>query len=542
MDSNCATVVIDEAYRWHHERRHGLSLWWAGHRAAAAAVLSTLVGRETPEAEELAESLRPQTGHFGLVVQAPEYVVAAVDVVRSYPLYYVDAASGCAVGNNAEWVLQRAGEAEPDDLSLLEAAMAGYVTGRYTLFRQLRQLRAGEVSLWRAGQRLDSARHYLHIPQALNRAPVASQCEMLGAAIDVAVNRLLDVAAGAPIWVPLSGGLDSRLVLGKLVERGYDNLQAFSYGTRGNSDARIARNVARELGVPWRFVATTRTEARRFYASEERRTYWRYADGHCGIPTAQDLLPILKLRDERALPHDTMVVNGQTGDFISGGHVPDSLMAGEPSNNTLIAAIVDKHYRLWRRLKTSENISRVEARIREVLDLAAGNSPLGCERAVALYQCWELEERQAKLVVNGQRTYDYVGLHWHLPLWDRGFVEFWRDIPPVALYRQALYQHYLQNWNFRGLFRDRARATWGWGPGTMAVILPLSWGARLLLGRRRRDWLFEYLKYFNRFGMHYACFRYRDFARHAHDLQQANSLYAQSWLEEQGLNWYLSRT
>ena len=41
-----------------------------------------------------------------------------------------------------------------------------------------------------------------------------------------------------------------------------------------------------------------------------------------------------------------------------------------------------------------------------------------------LYEKWEYEERQIKYVVNGQKTYDFWGVDWFLPLWDSEFVKF----------------------------------------------------------------------------------------------------------------------
>ena len=45
------------------------------------------------------------------------------------------------------------------------------------------------------------------------------------------------------IFVPLSGGLDSRLVLSKLIELGAKNISSFSYGNPYNSDAMRAKEL-----------------------------------------------------------------------------------------------------------------------------------------------------------------------------------------------------------------------------------------------------------------------------------------------------------
>ena len=50
------------------------------------------------------------------------------------------------------------------------------------------------------------------------------------------IKRIIDKYEGKKILVPLSGGLDSRLVLAKLVEHGYQNLEAVTYGINNNGN------------------------------------------------------------------------------------------------------------------------------------------------------------------------------------------------------------------------------------------------------------------------------------------------------------------
>jgi asparagine synthetase B (glutamine-hydrolysing) len=56
--------------------------------------------------------------------------------------------------------------------------------------------------------------------------------------------------------IPLSGGLDSRLIAYFLQK--YDNVQAFSYGVTWNqeksNEVKIARHIAKELGIPWSHI------------------------------------------------------------------------------------------------------------------------------------------------------------------------------------------------------------------------------------------------------------------------------------------------
>jgi asparagine synthase (glutamine-hydrolysing) len=359
----------------------------------------------------------------------------------------------------------------------------------------------------------------------------------LAAALDAAIDRLIDKAGGRPIWVPLSGGLDSRFILAKLVERSYRPLFAFSYGPSSNSDAAIARMVAERLGVDWRFVATPGRQIRDFFESPARRDYWRFADGLASVPNMQDVHPLGVLRETRLLPTDAMIVNGQTGDFISGAHIPSRLIAAKQVTPAeLLDAVIGKHFSLWPPLLTPERRRGLHARIATALGIDPGGPLMAAAAASSAYERFEYAERQSKFVVNGQRSYEWHGLAWHLPLWDRDVVELFARAPLADRSGQALYRRCLHEWDYRGVFSGITRRVTAWPRVTSAMIAPVAIGLRLAVGRSRRDSLFRYLNYFDRFGDHYKAFGFREFARRAQDMRNPASLYVRRWLRENGVD------
>jgi len=237
---------------------------------------------------------------------------------------------------------------EVDVISLLEFRMAGYVTGRRTLYRSLSQLQAGEVLVWTEDLSTPTIeRYFLFYCDEHTRAGEEDLVEELSEITNAIFNRVIEEAGGAPIWIPLSGGLDSRLVLCKLKELGYDNVTAFSYGPKGNYEAKAAKEVAERVGVPWHFVPVGMGEARRFFWSEGRRRYWRFADGLCSVPNMQDIQVLSMMMEKGLISHDCVIINGQSGDFITGGHIPASFMEDTPNVSLLLERIIDKHYSQW---------------------------------------------------------------------------------------------------------------------------------------------------------------------------------------------------
>lgn len=529
------TVLLNERFGWTSQKLGALSVHGYGDRKEIDAIAGALSKSARPGIAAAERAVHAAHGHFAAIVEGPDFLLACVDHCRSIPVFFASGEGGPVVSNDAHLLKAEAGLENPDELSALEAAMAGFVTGRYTLYEGLSQLQAGDL-LWhdKRGGGTELRQYYDYRPGTMNPASETALIEQLGDVTDRAIGRVIEHANGRPIWVPLSAGLDSRLILCKLVEKGYRDLFAFTYGPAGNDEARAARAIAERLGVEWRFWPDTARQMRALYRSPTRVAYWAYGDGLCTLPNLQDFPVLHRLTERGDIPEGVVVVNGQTGDFISGGHIPKALWEQDsPTLNDLFEAIVAKHYSLWRSLKTPENLASLRARVCENLGIR-GDERLTCEQAATLYERFEYLERQAKHIINGQRNYDFLGLDWALPLWDREFVDFWRDVPYEHKFRQRLYKRYLQNWDFKGLFRGFNPVVWQW-PGAMKAVLPLFRVVRLLFGADARDRLQRSLLYFGMYRHMYAPFGYRYFLRHAQNLRNPISVLSQRWLAEMGI-------
>jgi asparagine synthase (glutamine-hydrolysing) len=252
------------------------------------------------------------------------------------------------------------------------------------------------------------------------------------------------------------------------------------------------------------------------------------------LPNPQDIVPLQELMRQGHVRPGDFIVNGQSGDFITGNHIPERLLNADVDVADVLDAIIEKHFALWRSLQTEENLVKIKGRILEVLGLK-GDEIIGPQGAAALYEQWEYQERQAKFVVAGQRIYDFLGLSWRLPLWDQELIYLFRDLPARRKFGQAPYRAYLRQYDYKGLFQDFHRPVWHW-PGAMKAVLPAARIIRLTKGRDARDRFLKKFLYFGNFRHHYAPFRYRDFVAHVDDLRSPISLLVAVWLKERGVS------
>lgn len=398
--------------------------------------------------EELIQFVAQLNGFFAIIAQLPGAVVACVDKIRSIPIFYASREARFYASDDAEWVRQQVGARDVDALARLEFLLTGYVTGEDTLFPDVKQLQAGEcivASYHSDGLKVEARRYYRFNHNEPNASVSEKQLqEQLTAIMTGAIRRLVEVADGRQLVIPLSGGYDSRLIVLLLRELGYENLVTFTYGVPENHEARISREVANALGYRWEFVPYSRRAWREWDASPEREAFRIYGSGWASLPHVQDWPAVWALQKQGLVSSDAMFVPGHTGDFICGGHIPPALRTARTIQaRDVVDSIFFRHYNLlqpnrrrireWHELFRNRILERTEA-------VSIGNAV----EAANAYEKWEWQERQGKYIVNSVRVYEFWGYEWWCPFWDFQVMHFWENV--ALRYRTPeIYQTVIKN-------------------------------------------------------------------------------------------------
>ncbi len=403
------------------------------------------------------ELLRGLNGHFALAAEARGELCFAVDPMRSVPLFFRQDGAALAVSDEYE-ALRRPGDAM-DPGALIELATAGMVIGQGTLYPGIRSLQAGEAARFGAdGLRFD--RYYDYCCAYDLDADEEALCAELDRITVAALERTLAFCGGRQIVLPLSGGLDSRLLAAMLKRLGRDDVFCFAYGLPGNRELAKSREVAGVLGYSWRHVPYELEGIRRALFSEEARRYKAMAFGGVSLPFIDDWAALWTLKRQGMVDDDAVILTGQSGDFICGSHLK-YLLDPEWHDDPLdvAGALIQKHFSNWFDLL---DLPGVQERIRSGIARDAQGFALDTvEGCAAFYEYWECQERQVKYVVNGCRGYEFFGYGWAYPLWDRELMDFWKR-PSIGLRMDSyLYRKYLADYDPFQLFQaDRRRDRW----------------------------------------------------------------------------------
>jgi asparagine synthase (glutamine-hydrolysing) len=467
-------------------------------------------------------------GNFSLIIKdSDNKVFACVDRIKSFPLVYRYDNQGLLITNDIGKDKYNF-DLRKDEIAFLEFKMTGYVTGKDTLFSDIYQLQAAEA-LYFDGQNRPVTKSYFLF---FNRESVDGKKEKIMERlheINLKIfKKLIERLDGRTVYVALSAGLDSRFVLCMLKSLGYKQLKAFSYGIPDNWDARGAKAAAQRLGVPWFFLPYNRKSAREIFFSEDGKRYFQFSHLLSVTPFFQDFYALHYLKRERKLSSDIVIINGQTGDFITGDHVPEAFnRRGTVSKDDLLDAIIKKHYSLWSHLHTDSNLDAMRKRILSVLPFYPEDT-LDREYAMKLYELWEWRERQCKYVVNGQRSYDFFGLAWELPLWDDEYLYFWSSLPFKFKFKQDLYKEYLSKFDFFGLFKNHNYRRYN-SPRYVEFLKYLF----IFTGRKRFEYRKVFLSYWQNNSYLYAIYPYFEYLKDARFHRHAISYLVKYLLEKE---------
>lgn len=380
--------------------------------------------------------IKQLNGFYAMVQNKDGIICAAVDRVRSIPIFYSLKEGSFYISCDPHWIQEKIQSSDIDEVAAAEFMLTGYVTGKDTLYRDIKQLQAGEaLTLDNRSDvlRVKTVRYNQYIP---GNYSISTQEEIFSELDQVLLRifeRLIKFASGRTIVIPLSGGYDSRLIAVMLKRLGYKNLIAFSYGKRENKESEISKKVAESLGIKWEFVPYSNEDWHRWYLSEEFENYSRMAGGLSSVPHIQDWPAVWELKRRELIPEDSIFVPGHGADILSGRVT--KIITDNPIDP--IEAIFKQNYSLWK-CSSVKYIDLFKSRIFRSFDMA-----MLSQDNVSIFESWRVRERHAKFIINSLRAYEFWNYSWWIPFWDTEYMDFWSRIPTNMKLDQKIYKSYV---------------------------------------------------------------------------------------------------
>ncbi len=452
--SKGSSVFSQKERGWKQRYHKGVKIHFCGkfNTKYFSHLIKILLSGDQPNLSMLEAHLIGCTNNNSFIIETDRFTFASTDRLRTKPIFYTTVNESIHVStcpkNIAMW-----GQNHICPNAALAIQMSGCTIGRETIYEAIFQLCAGEY-LFASANRLRVSKYSHYITKSPKELSMEQACKELRNVTLGIFEELRDKLDGTPILIPLSAGYDSRLVISALKFIGTKNLRSVSYGYENGFEVSTAREIALYLGVPWFRITPHSKQKTAFLRSSEFTDYLDYVDNLSSVPFLQDIHHFWELKREHGIDDGTYVINGNTGDFISGNHIPADFNEN-PNVDDIVEKICEKHFSLWKHDVNSQNLADIKIMLTdELLSYKNCGEFLNTKNAFILFESFEFLHRQTKYVISGQQAYEYLGFRWALPLWHGQFIDFWSEVPFQLKIHQRLYRHFLLSENWMGVWQN----------------------------------------------------------------------------------------
>lgn len=420
-------------------------IWARGYCFDANGVLclgSDLLDYFEPAVDEksFCNLLKKTNGIFSVIINHDNFKAIAIDGTRIYPLFY-KCDGELTISDNPNALVNDSSNL--DKLALEEYLCSGAVFAGKTLISEIKQAKPAHYIVFEN----NSAREEKFWSYCVKKGE-ESDCtlEQLDSAFESAFRRMLESIGGRQIVVPLSGGLDSRLIACWLKRLGVENVVCYTIGRLENKEYLTARKVAEKLGYRHYFIDNTSDEfvPSDFFDENGFCEYCHFVGGFGNFLWVFECFAVKWLKDNGLIDQNAVFVPGHSADFIAGSHLKKALVTPNKSVRYLTDAIMHDSFEYGCRSSYVRN---------EVKSFFAANEKLGIS-AHTNYMSFIMQNRLAHNINNSARLYEFFGYDVRLPFWDKDLLDLFKSLPYERLENCCLYVEYVQKCVFANFELD----------------------------------------------------------------------------------------
>jgi len=380
-------------------------------------------------------------GVFSIIIYTQEWLIAASDSTRFFPIFYTIQKNEFYIGDNINIIREKTNTKEIDNVGKIEFLTAAFTGSHRTLFDKVSQIRPMELITVR-NNKINTG-YYGSFSQSTSDTSTRSHEYLMREAkntIDKVFKRLFERLKDNKIALPLSCGYDSRLIACKLKEYGFKDVVCFTYG-RKTKEVEISRKVAEALNFSWYFVEYTPELIHDFPRTITFLDYYNYAARGTSMFFLQEYPALKYLVEQKILSEEYYALPGHSGDLLRGAMLVKSYPVNAKRKD-LPQILLKQKYVHVPLSKSDKKILKQQLQ-NHINELDADPSLL----PYSLLEDWEMKERTAKYIFNSSHVFTYFGIKTIFSIWDRDLIEFFRVLPSEEriydrLYKEVLIKEY----------------------------------------------------------------------------------------------------
>lgn len=400
---------------------------------------------------DLVKLLKKIDGCFSIIIlnKNKNTAIIASDRIRSFPIFYFFYDSKIIICDHIE---KNETINNKNLLSHFEFLHSGYVSGSETLIENTSQIQAGECILL-DNNGVSSKKYFSYINENKKAKDSYYYKKKLQNVLDIIFSKLIESTKNRFLIIPLSGGLDSRLIASYLKKCGVDDVICYTYGLSKSKEVKISKKIANDLGYEWHFINYGEKKWEKWYRDPRMREYQLFSGNFSSLPHIQDWPAVLELNEKKIIPENSVFVPGHAADFVAGSHLPRKInLTLNPNFESVVDLIINEHLILSDKLfqKKYENYKfKIHQKLSKQINENYVETP---SDLASSFEYWDWRERQSKFIANSCRVYEFWGYEWRMPFWDIEFINFWNDVPLELRMEKSFYKEFLLEEDFSKVF------------------------------------------------------------------------------------------
>lgn len=364
-------------------------------------------------------------GSYALIITLKDKVIMITDYLRSVPIFYEIIDKNIRIFDDMKYSISH----NILEDKIIEYRNSGYIFGNETLKKNVYQsMRNTKTTI----ELINGTVTTEYIDLTIDNNILGNFNEISNALAKDLFEKFNDKI----IYIPLSDGTDSKYILSLVKKSKLKNVICYTYGRNPNCGyAKESKKLANQFGFEWKFVKYTGKKWKNLKKSNELREYMKYSFQYSTYVHLQDFIAVKELLQKYTIEErkNMVFMPGHTGS-IGGGNLPSELFDDEVSYDKIRNFIKLKDFNLW---NDGEMVLKNNSYLTEYFDSLP---TLNKETLIKKIQYFDLDERQAKLIVNSLRVYEFHGTCWYLPLMDRRVITYFENQLPSSLLNKTFYK------------------------------------------------------------------------------------------------------
>lgn len=386
--------------------------------------------------EDIINDLNKFNGSFLFYISIDNETLVATDSVRSIPCYYT-VVDDKIVKLSDQVDKTKISKNDILDIQREEFKLTGYVSANKTLLKTVYQLEANQYLIIDQDNKFEINAYSYNFSKLFTKHKISKLEVELRRTFTNISNRLIKVLNGKTAVIPLSGGYDSRIVALLLHEKKYKNVLCFTYGRKTSPEVRYSKIIAERLNFKWVFVEYTDELISEYWSEFEN--YYSTNFDYVSAPHVQDFFAIQHLTINNVISEDSYVIPGHSGDLLGGSHLRKFFKELKGSNNLkqICEEIYKRHY------YHSKDRHYEDVHLQNIYESLVNHQDK-VNHEINLTDFWNINNRQAKYIINSVRAYEHFNLKWIIPLWDKELAEFFYKLDLKWKIKNNLYNQFLE--------------------------------------------------------------------------------------------------